>query len=448
MIPNTLHPASVLSRLVTLRWFSILAQGLTLFLAAEWLNLPLPLSPMVAAVLFLTLANLITWWQAGKARPVADGELFAQLCLDVLVLAWLLFFAGGAENPFISLLLLPLTLGAAVLPVRYIWVMAVVAFAAYTLLVFFNQPLPLFQGRLMDLDAALTKTCGMNRTPLHQESGFALHVVGMWLNFAISALIVSVFLARNAGALRQRENEIHVFRERALRHEQVLALGLLAAGAAHKLGTPLSTMAVVLREMELNEDNMEERADDLRLLSDQVARCKSILAEIVGSADTAPAAALPADAWAARLVDEWHVLRPKVRLPLIHLETSAPAPSVRPDRSLDQALQSLLDNAADASPENIELRLAWDALSLTVDILDRGQGVDEQVAGLLGQAPVSSKSPADDTTGGLGIGFFLTNATVERFGGEVEVFDREGGGACTRVILPILPLAQLNPEHT
>lgn len=144
MIPNTLHPASVLGRLVALRWFSILAQGLTIFFAAGWLNISLPLLPMLAAVLFLTLVNLFTWWQVGKARPVDDGELFAQLCLDVLVLTWLLFFAGGAENPFISLLLLPLTIGAVVLPVRYIGVMAVMAFAAYTLLVFFNQPLPPF----------------------------------------------------------------------------------------------------------------------------------------------------------------------------------------------------------------------------------------------------------------------------------------------------------------
>lgn len=442
MIPNTLHPASVLGRLVALRWFSILAQGLTIFLAAGWLNISLPLLPMMAAVLFLTLVNLFTWWQVGGARPVDDGELFAQLCLDVLVLAWLLFFAGGAENPFISLLLLPLTIGASVLSVRYIWVMAVVAFAAYTLLIFFNQPLPLFQGRLMDLDAALSKTCGMNRATIHQD-GIALHVVGMWLNFAISALIVSVFLARNAGALRQREHEILIFRERALRQEQVLALGLLAAGAAHKLGTPLSTMAVVLREMELGEGNREEHAEDLRLLRSQVERCKGILAEIAGAASTAPAVALPADAWLAHLVDEWHVLRPTVRLPSIHPDTSATVPSVRPDRSLDQALQSLLDNAADASPGSVELRLAWDTQSLTVDILDRGQGIDERVAGLLGQTPVSSKSPTDEATGGLGIGFFLTNATIERFGGEVEVFDREGGGTCTRVILP---LAQLNPE--
>ena len=440
-----LHPASVLGRLVALRWFSILAQGLTIFFAAGWLNIALPLLPMLAAVLFLTLVNLFTWWQVGKARPVDDGELFAQLCLDVLVLTWLLFLAGGAENPFISLLLLPLTIGAVVLPVRYIWVMAVVAFAAYTLLIFFNQPLPPIQGRLSALDTALAKTCGVNRTTIHQEGGFALHVVGMWLNFAISALIVSVFLARNAGALRKREREIHNFRERALRQERILALGLLAAGAAHKLGTPLSTMAVVLREMELGECNREERADDLRLLRSQVDRCKGILTEISGAASMAPAAALPADVWLAHLVDEWHILRPKVRLPFIHLDTSVVVPSVRPDRSLDQALQSLLDNAADASPEGVELRLAWDPQRLMVDILDRGQGIDERVVGLLGQAPISSKSPTDEATGGLGIGFFLTNATVECFGGEVEVFAREGGGTCTRVILP---LAQLNPEST
>lgn len=445
MISNTLHPASVLGRLVALRWFSILAQGLTIFFAVGWLNISLPLAPLLAAVFFLTLVNLFTWWKVGKGSPVADSELFAHLCLDVLVLTWLLYFAGGAENPFISLLLLPLTIGAAVLPVRYIWIMAVAAFSAYTWLIFFNQPLPPIQGRLSALDAVLSKACGVNRPTIHREGGFALHVIGMWLNFAISALIVSVFLARNAGALRQREREIQIFRERALRQEQILALGLLAAGAAHKLGTPLATMAVVLREMELGEGNMEERANDLRLLRSQVERCKGILAEIAGVASTAPAAASPADVWLAHLMDEWHVLRPKVRLPSIHLDASAAAPPVRPDRSLDQALQSLLDNAADASPESVELRLAWDAESMTVDILDRGQGIDERVAGLLGQTPVSSKSPTDEATGGLGIGFFLTNATIERFGGEVEVFDREGGGTCTRVILP---LAQLNPEPT
>jgi two-component system sensor histidine kinase RegB len=445
-LPNTtLHPASVLGRLVGLRWVAVAAQAATLLLAIGWLDIALPWWPMVVAVLSLFVVNALTWGRLGMAWPVSDGELFSQLCVDVLVLGWLLYYAGGSSNPFVSLFVLPLTIAAITLPTRYVWAMAGLALAAYTLLVFVNVPLPEVQGRLKEFDEVLTDICGVGQNPnghAGHSAGFALHIAGMWLNFVISALIVAVFLARQAHALRQREQQLHSVRERALRNERVLALGLLAAGAAHKLGTPLATMAVLLGELEHEYAEQAAIGADLRLLRGQVERCKAIIGEIVAAASDAAPPARSAEVWLAGLIDEWQLLRPQVSVSQ-QLVGSGQPPLLRPERTVDQALQSLLDNAADACPQGIEVRLGWSDSELRVDILDRGPGVDAAVIAALGKTFVTTKQAGDGggaAAGGLGIGFFLTNATIEGYGGEVEVFPREQGGTRTVVVLPLARL--------
>ncbi len=451
MIAPTLLPTSVLDRLVRLRWVAVAAQAAILALATLWLDIALPWWPMLVAILSLFVVNALTWGRIGLPWPVSDGELFSQLCVDVLVLAWLLYYAGGSSNPFISLFVLPLTIAAVTLPMRYVWAMAALAFAAYTLLLFFNLPLPEVQGRLKILDDALADICGVapgSAGHSGHAQGFALHIAGMWLNFVISAIIVAVFLARQAHALRQRDHELQSIRERALRDERVLALGLQAAGAAHQLGTPLATMAVVLHEMERSTatpaEQLSHMRDDVRLLRGQVDRCKAIIGDIVAAAADRPGIASPAPQWLAGLIDEWQLLRPQVAVRQ-HVQGSGPAPLITSDRNLAQALQSLLDNAADACPSGIEVALDWTATILRVEILDRGPGVAADVAAALGKTFVSSKPPAATahdagSVGGLGIGFFLTNATIERFGGDVEIFPREAGGTCTLVLLPLAGL--------
>lgn len=438
MITHGFHPASFLQRLVQLRWAAILAQALVLSFTVGWLRMPLLVAPMAAGVLVLIVANLMTLKRLQSPRPVSDGELFGQICLDVLVLEWLLYFSGGSSNPFISLLLLPLTITAVAMGRRYVWAMAGVCFGAYTLLVFFNLPLPPLPPRLLTLEEVLAETCGMDHGS--PQSGFALHMLGMWLNFSISALIVAVFLSRQAQALRQRDKELQAYREQALRNEQVLALGLLSAGAAHKLGTPLSTLAVLSRELERSQPQNTELAEDARLIREQVERCKGILSDMVSSVRGAPQISQALPQWLEQVIDEWHLLRPKVPRPQLKIsqESDSPPPQIRPDRGLSQALQNLLNNAADAHPEDVSLLLAWDAAQVSVEILDRGPGVAPEIVDLLGQSFVPQDA---DGSKGLGIGFFLTNATIERFEGEVEVFSREGGGTCTRVTLPLSALA-------
>ena len=441
--------SGILRRLVALRRISVLAQGLVLLLAVAWLKIPLVVGPMIAVTVTLALFNLYTQWRLQQERPAGDDELLAQLLVDVAALGLLLYFAGGSANPFVSLFLVPITIAATALPARHAWFMAGATTLAYTFLMFWNLPLPPPQGEMAELDTLLARASGVAPEHAGHASGFALHVLGMWLNFVVSAVVVALFLTRMAAALKVREKELAAAREAALRNEQILALGTLAAGAAHKLGTPLATMAVVLRETELTHGGNPELREDLALLRTQVDECKKILSQTLASAGQArddTSAQLPLDAYLERLLEEWQLIRPRVTIQAA-LDGTRPAPSVATDRTLEQALLNLLDNAADASPEGLEFLAQWDQSRLTINILDRGPGIDRDVAARIGEAFFSTKQSSAEslrgtngTSGGLGIGFFLSNATLERFGGRVELTPREAGGTCTRVTLPLSAL--------
>lgn len=441
------HAPSVLTRIVALRRISVLAQGAVLLLAVGWLKIPLPVAAMAGITVVLGLFNLFAQWRLAQPRPISDDEVLAQLLVDVAALGGLLYFAGGSANPFVSLFLVPPTIAAAMLPARHAWFMAAATLLAYTFLMFWNLPLPAPQGDLAELDALLARASGIAPEHAGHVSGFALHVLGMWLNFVVSAIIVVLFLTRMAAALKARDRALATAREAALKNEQILALGTLAAGAAHKLGTPLSTMAVVLHEAELAHADDAELREDLQLLRTQVDECKRILSLTLASAGQARDEAscrIALDAYLERLLEDWQLIRPRVSIDT-RIDGPRPAPQIATDRRLEQALLNLLDNAADVSPDALRFEAAWDADSLRIDILDRGPGIDPATAARLGEAFVSTKAGTPGQSGGLGLGFFLTNATLEQLGGRVELTPREGGGTRTRVVLPLAQLTLTTP---
>lgn len=446
VLPMAPHrrPANPLQRLLLLRRIEVLTQAMVLILAVAWLRIPLEVVPMSAAIALLAAVNLLTQWRIHQGDRCSEGEIFAHLAIDVGILALLLYFAGGSTNPFVSLFLLPPTLAAAMLPARQAWAMAGVTLIAYTFLIFWKLPLPPPQGDLAQFDALLARATGSADEHAAHGSGFALHVLGMWLNFVISVGVVAFFLTRMANALKERERELAAAREEVLRNEQILSLGTLAAGAAHQLGTPLGTMAVLIRELELNHTDPAEWQEDLQLLREQVDRCKQTISQILASTGQGrdeSLRSLPLDAYLHRLLDEWQIIRPHARLS-VTLQGAQPAPLIAADRTLEQALLNLLDNAADAngsSPEALRFFAGWDAGQLLIEILDRGNGLDVATAQRLGEAFFSTKVDAQDRPRGIGIGLFLSNATIERCGGRVELCNRDDppGGACTRVTLPL-----------
>lgn len=403
-----------LQQLSLLRLLVVLGPGVMLL----WLyfgltpSQPLPQWPLVLFLGLMALAfgalHLRARW---LALPLAAWELFAHLQIDVLALAVLLFCSGGASNPFVSLLLLPLIIAATLLPGACVWAMAAVTITVYTVLMFLHLPLP---GTLSG-----------------HGPGFHAHLWGMWLVFVISALLIAGFVVRLAAALRLRERQVAQLREKALRDEQILALGLFAAAAAHELGTPLSTIAVLARELEHAHRRDASLCADLGLLRQQVDVCKTILGELLRSADLAADRdmAQPLDVLLEHIRQRWQLLRPCVPL-RVHCDGVSPLPVVTAPQTIGQTLISLLNNAADACPSGVDLAGHWDAQRVIIEIRDQGPGLPPEVAERAGEAFFSTKDS------GTGIGLLLANAALERLGGQVSLWRDPQGGTCTRVALP------------
>ena len=424
-----------LQRLVVLRTIEIAGQAGVMGVAIYGLGLRLPVTSLIACSSLLLLINLATAWRARQPWPVSDAELAANLFIDIVVLTAMLYFSGGSTNPFVTLYLLPLSIAAAILPPRYTWILAAATLACYSFLLFVYVPLAHETSmRLSDVLSGLP--LGLNHEPaMHAgHSDFALHVIGMWLNFAASAALIAWFVSRMAQSLRDRDKQLAAAREAALRDEQLIALGLLAASAAHELGTPLATMTVLAHELaRASQDPAVTR--DLAVLRTQAEVCKGILMRLSAHAGPAHAmalATLPCLVFLRQVVARWQLLRPQVPLVTEFAETPVQA-FITAEPSLENALLNLLNNAADASPEGVEFAANWDEAQLILEIRDRGPGVREALEQRAGSAFFTTRS----ASGGLGIGLFLTNASIERLGGSVTLFNRNGGGACVRVTLAL-----------
>ncbi|GAA6131143.1 ATP-binding protein [Halopseudomonas sabulinigri] len=417
MSPNTLalSPSRQnLWRLILIRLLVLLAQSVSVLAAylSGWF--PLPWTPLLLALGGSALVSILTLLRLRRDWPVTSLEYGLQLLFDMFIHSVLLYYSGGPTNPFVSYYLVPLTIAAATLPWFFTAVLAVVAVTSYSALLVWYVPLTAFD---VPLGGGLV----------------SLHVIGMWLNFAMSAGLISLFVVRMADALRQHAEHLAERREQSIRDAQLLGIASVAAGAAHELSTPLSTMSVLLKD--IRKDYAEpELQEDLAVLQEQVRLCKESLQHMVRSAEDnrrQPERVEPADDWLRALLARWQLMRPEVSWQWAALPQGA-APSLRASPELGQAMLNLLNNAADACPEQLRISLAWDQRCITLHIRDRGPGVPLHIAEQLGTAFLTTKGKK-----GFGLGLFLSQAAVERIGGTVRLFNQCEGGTLTEVTLPI-----------
>ena len=386
------------------------------FVSVHWvLEMPLPWAEMLMVMALLATLNLITWFRLRADWPVSSIELFLQLLVDVFALSALLYFSGGSTNPFISLYLLPLTITAAILSLAYTWTMAGITIGCYSLLLFYYVPLPHDHGE--------------------HNSEFNLHVSGMWLAFVLSTTLIAWFVVKMGESIRERDKDLSRVREQALRDEQIIALGTLAAGAAHELGTPLATMAIVTGELQKDRAEDSDLQNNIAILRDQIAHCKKTLTQLLadaGQARAEEANGQAVDHFLQEVLDKWKLMRPTVNFTYGY-NGKQPAPKILNTRLLSQSILNLLNNAADESLLQIEIKSSWDNTELLLEILDCGKGINKETAYRMGRAFFTNKPDQ-----GFGIGLFLANANIERFGGSVRLTNREEGGACTQVRLPLI----------
>lgn len=403
-------------RLFMLRNAEIMLIGLGIAATIVIFRVALPLQPLLVIVALLVALNVYTLVRLRTGRLFSDAELFVQMLLDVVGLTGIFFHTGGASNPFIWFYLLPLMIAATILPRRYTWIMAGITVLCYSALFFIDT--------------------SINSEHARHDSGFQIHVLGMWLGFVMSAGFVAVIIVGMAHSLRERDHRLAEAREQALQNERLVALGTLAAGTAHELGTPLGTMAILAEEL-ANEYAGSETGDltkKLGILSQQIGRCKEALSTLSDAAGTDRAESghpMPAAAYLGEVIAEWQTQRPGARL-LTDIQSSMPDCDIIAERTLTQALINILDNAADVSPGRVSLRASCNTHTLTVEIADRGPGLSDEIHDQLGRQPVTTKRE------GLGVGLYLAHATIRRLGGKLTISNREGGGTLLTITLPLL----------
>ncbi|TGD74237.1 HAMP domain-containing histidine kinase [Mangrovimicrobium sediminis] len=376
---------------------------------------------LAASLVGLGLLTVASFWRLGRRWPVSDAEFLTQLLLDVAGWTALMYFTGGASNPFISYYIVPLVVAAAVLPWRHTWLVAGTALLAYSVLLYHYRPFPLFSPHAM---------AG------HGDAGSA-HVLGMWFNFLFSAALITYFVVRMAAQLRLQQERATAHREQRLRHDQILAVASLAAGTAHELGTPLGTMTVLVDEMLADPALIGDLREDCVTLREQLAQCRATLATLTRTAETDDAdgvSELEAREFVEDTVRRWAVRRPGVDHRL-QCDTEGLAPRIGVDTTIAQALENLLNNAADSGTDQVEIRYDWNPRELRIQVRDQGRGIDPKLLESLGK-PIIHPSRA-----GLGIGLLLSHASVERVGGRIELRNASPRGTIATLYLPLLPKA-------
>lgn len=395
-------------RLTFIRTLVLAAQAGSVGLAYWFDLLPLPWLELAATLGCSMLLCAFTAIRLRTTWPVTELEYAVQLACDLFIHSALLYFSGGSTNPFVSYYLVPLTIAAVTLPWRYSVILSGIALTMYTLLLAQFYPLETF--------------------PMYREK---MQIYGMWLSFALAAAVITFFAARMAEELRRQEELRAIRREEGLRDQQLLAVATQAAGAAHELGTPLATMSVLLNEMQQDHQDPLLR-EDLGVLQDQVKLCKQTLQQLVRAAEANRRLAVEiqdVSVWLKEALDRWHLMRPEATYRLLHMGMGE-EPRLAPPPDLTQALLNLLNNAADACPEGLEVTLDWDALELTISIRDHGAGVPLAIAEQIGKPFFTTKGK------GFGLGLFLSKASVTRAGGSVKLYSHEEGGTLTELRLP------------
>ncbi|MCB1646580.1 MAG: HAMP domain-containing histidine kinase [Pseudomonadales bacterium] len=377
----------------------------------------LPTAPLTVLLICYGFVALAGYWRARSQLSVSDTEFAIHLLADILFFSGLLYYSAGASNPFVSYLLIPVSIAALTLSRVPTLLLSAAAISAYTLLFRFNIPVEAI-------------------SPSHHHGGNNLHLIGMWLNFIVSTVIVVYFISQMANALRKRDEELASQREENLRNEQLLAVATLAAGTAHEMGTPLNTMKLIIDDLPVTGN---DAAQDVDVLRQQIAQCQQILRKLVSTAEQAELG-VPVEVsigkYFAAIFDRWLLLHPGLSA-TIHLAPDLPAEPFSFPPTIAQSVMNLLNNAAEASPQRVEVRLQVNINTRTVslDIKDYGGGLSDGEMSQLGEPFHSTKET------GMGLGLFLSQASLSRYGGAVTLTNHSQGGLLTHIELPLLPAA-------
>jgi two-component system, sensor histidine kinase RegB len=429
--------------LFVLRNLMILSEAILIILCIYGLNIRIPEQQLWLVMVSIIVVNVYTSMRIQSAKPVSDVEVFSHLAIDVFAITSLLYLTGGASNPITWVFLLPLIITAIMLPQAYAWYMVILTSSMYTMLIAFNIPLPSVEPHMLNPDLLhpdMEHFVELQMThEMRDKEYFNLHMFGMWSGFVFSAGLVAFFVVELAKTLRNQERSLAEARENALRDERIVSLGTLAASAAHDMGTPLGTIAIVAHELEQDfpQHRFPELHEKVLIVQQQVSRCKQALSLMSASAGEMRAESgrvMTVIDYIDSVLELWRTHKPGAKLNLFIDPDIAADASIIAERTLSHAIINVLNNAVEATnPEQgVDFHAEWDLQYIQLKIRDFGPGLPPELVEFAGKNPVVSQKR------GLGVGLFLTYSTIKRLGGKINFSNLETGGACVVITLPLL----------
>lgn len=428
------------SWLIKLRWVAVVGQLLTVLTASQLVNIKLPLLPLALVLVITAVSNclLLAWFnkstrQADLARGddvekqvmLGNRVLAVVMTMDLISLTIMLGLTGGPNNPFAFFFFVNLSLSAVVLSVQWAWRLYLMSLICFVGLLIDFVPLPLSKS-----------------TPaiesIRDTGEFQLVHAGLMIAFSTCASVIVYFMARLNHELHESEQLRWQAETAQARYEKLQALGTLAAGTAHELATPLSTIAVVAKEVETEIQKLgvgPDLAEDIVLIRSELDRCRQILNQMnadAGSAIGEPLRKITVE----ELVEEILTgFADQTRVRVNYAKNADSAELRLPRRILAQAIRGLLSNAIDASKteqQKVNLRFAIESDWLSIQVNDEGHGMSPDVARRVGEPFFTTKDPGK----GMGLGLFLSRSVAEQLGGQLEIESKHSIGTQITIKVP------------
>ena len=426
------------SWLIKLRWVAAIGQMLTIAVVVFLLKIPIPMVWALLTIILVTgISNLVLslmflkWSQSRERRRLPWDQIVGiVMVMDMLSLTALLFASGGPTNPFMLFFFVNLSLSALVLSRHWAWSLNALSVACFGLL--------LFEHHQMD-----QLNFGVQWLPIRQTGQVSLAQLGLFVAFATCSSVIVYFITRLTDELRQQQRDLTIAQRNQAKSEKIEALGTLAAGAAHELATPLSTIAVVARDVEKAFDEhppefpgAEDVIEDVHLIRNQLDRCRKILDRMASHAGETVGEAfenLTMKQLADDVIDELPD-RERKQVRLVMPENVAGRQANLPPDSIGQALRGLVQNAIDVSSdgETVIVEINCNEKMWCWRIIDSGEGMSESILQRISEPFFTTKPPGQ----GMGLGLFLAKNVINRLGGDIDIQSKIGAGTTVTANLP------------
>lgn len=417
-----------------LRWVAVAGQLATMAVVGWGMNIQLPNVELLVLIGVTASSNAVyAIWLRGLRygglqrtdRLPTDQVVPTLMLVDSIVLTGMLYMTAGIANPFVLFYFVNIAVAAAIVTPAWACAIWLTTVAGATLLLFRSQPI-----------AELTPVSWLAATPGDTKI-WTIPKIGFLVSFATCSGVITYFITLLTGELRQREQALKDAEDARVRNRQLEALATLAAGAAHELASPLTTIAVVAKELSraIEKQNVSETVtQDVALIRSELDRCRQILDRMTSTAGDAAGERLRTISIEDFFAETLLGLKEPERIALEITEDAAHTVNLLPVQAAAQAIRNLLQNALDASPPTAPVRMQAQRYSKgwLLRVVDRGTGMDAEILQRIGEPFFTTKEPGR----GMGLGLHLTQNVIRRLGGSLEFESEPGRGTIARVLLP------------